>query len=123
MKKLIIAAMFALGVSFANAQATQSTTAPATQTKSGVKTTTAAPAAQTPADAATKTASPKTEKASTTAAPIKKDGTPDKRYSVNKKQAAAKGPVKKDGTPDKRYKTNKTDDAKPKADTPDKPKS
>lgn len=30
----------------------------------------------------------------------KKDGTPDKRYKVNKK-------LKKDGTPDKRFKENK----------------
>lgn len=33
-------------------------------------------------------------------APLKKDGTPDKRYKENKK-------LKKDGTPDKRYKENK----------------
>lgn len=31
---------------------------------------------------------------------LKKDGTPDKRYKVNKK-------LKKDGTPDRRYKVNK----------------
>ena len=31
---------------------------------------------------------------------LKKDGTPDRRYKVNKK-------LKKDGTPDKRYKENK----------------
>ena len=37
-------------------------------------------------------------------APLKKDGTPDKRFKENKK---AKGPLKKDGTPDKRYKENK----------------
>jgi hypothetical protein len=36
-----------------------------------------------------------------TTAPMKKDGTPDKRYKENKK-------MKKDGTPDKRYKENKT---------------
>lgn len=35
------------------------------------------------------------------AAPMKKDGTPDKRYKANKK-------LKSDGTPDKRYKENKT---------------
>lgn len=33
--------------------------------------------------------------------PVKKDGTPDKRYKANQK-------LKKDGTPDKRYKENKT---------------
>lgn len=37
-------------------------------------------------------------------APLKKDGTPDKRFKENKK---AKGPLKKDGTPDKRFKENK----------------
>lgn len=37
-------------------------------------------------------------------APLKKDGTPDKRFKENKK---AKGPLKKDGTLDKRYKENK----------------
>ncbi|MFZ4058137.1 MAG: hypothetical protein ACOYKE_08345 [Ferruginibacter sp.] len=34
------------------------------------------------------------------AGPVKKDGTPDKRYKSNKK-------LKKDGTPDKRYSENK----------------
>lgn len=34
------------------------------------------------------------------AGPVKKDGTPDKRYKENKK-------LKKDGTPDKRYKEHK----------------
>lgn len=35
-----------------------------------------------------------------TKGPVKKDGTPDKRYKANKK-------LKKDGTPDKRYNVNK----------------
>lgn len=35
-----------------------------------------------------------------TKGPVKKDGTPDKRYKTNKK-------LKKDGTPDKRYNVNK----------------
>jgi len=34
-------------------------------------------------------------------APLKKDGTPDKRYNANKQK------LKKDGTPDMRYKENK----------------
>ena len=34
-------------------------------------------------------------------APLKKDGTPDKRYKANKQK------LKKDGTPDMRYKENK----------------
>lgn len=39
-------------------------------------------------------------------APMKKDGTPDKRFKENK-ESKPKGPLKKDGTPDKRYKENK----------------
>lgn len=42
--------------------------------------------------------------ATTPGAPLKAEGTPDKRYKVNK--AVAKH-VKKDGTPDKRFKENK----------------
>lgn len=38
------------------------------------------------------------------AATLKKDGTPDKRYKTNKK-------LKKDGTPDKRYKENQASPA------------
>lgn len=55
------------------------------------------------AKSATTQAAPK-EKASPdakAAAPVKKDGTPDKRYKANKH-------LKSDGTPDKRYKENKT---------------
>jgi hypothetical protein len=40
-------------------------------------------------------------------APVKKDGTPDKRFKENKAAAKTAGPVKKDGTPDMRYKDNK----------------
>ena len=46
-------------------------------------------------------------KTATAAAPLKKDGTPDKRYKQGKGTAAAAVPLKKDGTPDKRYKVNK----------------
>ena len=54
----------------------------------------------------TKKAEPKKEEAK---GPLKKDGTPDKRYKANKetKKEEPKGPLKKDGTPDKRYKANK----------------
>jgi len=49
--------------------------------------------------------------AKTTAAPAKKDGTPDMRYKQNKAVAkadtTAKVHAKADGTPDKRYKENK----------------
>jgi hypothetical protein len=51
--------------------------------------------AQTP-QAATKQKPPVAK----TAGPLKKDGTPDKRYKANK------APLKKDGTPDMRYKVN-----------------
>jgi hypothetical protein len=60
----------------------------------------------------TTTAKPKTTK-TTTAHPLKKDGTPDMRYKANKEAKKPAGPLKKDGTPDKRYKANKT--AKPAA--------
>ncbi len=48
----------------------------------------------------------KTKTASLSAAPLKADGTPDKRYKENKTANAAV-PLKKDGTPDKRFKANK----------------
>ena len=68
--------------------------------------------AQTPAAPAKKEKA-KTEQKATDAngKPMKKDGTPDKRYKENK-AAAAEGPKKKDGTPDKRYKANKTAEKK-----------
>lgn len=51
----------------------------------------------------------KTEKTTTSATKMKKDGTADKRFKENKTSTTAtvKGPTKKDGTPDKRYKKNK----------------
>jgi hypothetical protein len=39
-----------------------------------------------------------------TKAPLKKDGTPDKRFKANKEPKVV---LKKDGTPDKRYKPKK----------------
>jgi hypothetical protein len=39
-----------------------------------------------------------------TKGPLKKDGTPDKRFKENKKPEVV---LKKDGTPDKRYKPKK----------------
>jgi len=82
MKKLIMIAIVMLGF----AGISQAQTKPS---KTGVKPTV------------------KTEKLSTAkqTTPVKADGTPDMRYSVNK--TAAK-PLKADGTPDMRYKTNKT---------------
>jgi hypothetical protein len=71
--------------------------------------------AQTPAAPAKATKKEKatTEKKATDASakPLKKDGTPDKRYKENK-GTATEGPKKKDGTPDKRYKANKTENTK-----------
>lgn len=55
------------------------------------------PAATTTKAAPKEQASPEAK----SAAPLKKDGTPDKRYKSNKH-------LKSDGTPDKRYKENKT---------------
>ena len=40
------------------------------------------------------------------AAPVKKDGTPDRRYKANKR-LAKNHHMKKNGTPDKRFKENK----------------
>ncbi|MCF6402038.1 hypothetical protein L3C95_04085 [Chitinophaga filiformis] len=62
---------------------------------------------------------------STSGKPVKKDGTPDKRFKENKetKENKAQGPVKKDGTPDKRFKENKeakTEGPKKADGTPDK---
>jgi hypothetical protein len=51
------------------------------------------------------------------AIPLKKDGTPDMRFSVNKaavaRPSSARGPVKKDGTPDMRFSSNKAAAARP----------
>jgi hypothetical protein len=45
-----------------------------------------------------------------TSTKLKADGTPDMRYSANKKSSTqvSTGPKKADGTADMRYKTNKT---------------
>jgi hypothetical protein len=112
MKKLIIAAIALIGFNAASfAQAAPATKAEpskmkvvkkATDSKQETKVvpitkTATAPAAAKPAAAKTTTA----------ASPIKKDGTPDKRFKSNAATTPAAGPVKKDGTPDKRYKANK----------------
>ncbi|RYE19463.1 MAG: hypothetical protein EOP42_29015 [Sphingobacteriaceae bacterium] len=66
----------------------------------------AATFAQTPAQRTTTTSATQNTKSGIG---MKKDGTPDKRYKMNKAATpATAGPTKKDGTPDKRYKTNKT---------------
>ncbi|MBI2284573.1 MAG: hypothetical protein HYU71_12745 [Bacteroidetes bacterium] len=69
------------------------------------------------AKAATSKTTPADTKKASTAAPVKKDGTPDMRYKANKeaaKTAAPAGPLKKDGTPDMRHKANKEAAAKKK---------
>ncbi|HEY0610349.1 MAG TPA: hypothetical protein VGD35_11850 [Chitinophaga sp.] len=66
--------------------------------------------AQGPASTKSAAKKDKTEKTAAANAPLKKDGTPDKRYKVNKTDI--KGPVKKNGTPDMRYKSNKDGDKK-----------
>lgn len=66
-------------------------------------------AAKTPAPVKKEAVKPaeKPKVVTTTTAPTKKDGTPDKRFKENKATAKPTGPTKKDGTPDKRYKENK----------------
>ncbi len=99
MKRILISALFILGLfGFANAQqapaATSATTAKTT-TKKGSKATTAAV---------------KSDKTVTKSTGLKKDGTPDMRMKANKdaaKNEVAAGPAKKNGTPDMRYKSNK----------------
>jgi hypothetical protein len=111
MKKLMIAALAIIGFStatFAQAAPAAKKSEPSklqvvkkpTEAKVvDIKKTAVTPAAAKPATAAKPAAT-------TGTAPLKKDGTPDKRYK-NAAAAPAAGPVKKDGTPDKRYKANK----------------
>jgi len=104
MKKII--ALFTMLAFMLNMAVAQEPAKP-TKKKEKAKTAVDAPKKDDKA-AATKT----DEKAATktdakTKGPVKKDGTPDKRYKENKEPKAAAGPTKKDGTPDKRYKANK----------------
>jgi len=96
MKKYLLIAGFLLsfaGFSFAQ-------TAPAKKDKAAKPATTAQPAtAASPATTTKPTPAP-------AAGPLKKDGTPDKRYKANKQPEPTQH-LKKDGTPDKRYKENK----------------
>lgn len=115
MKKFLLSAIALVGfasLSIAQTAAKAKTDAPAAKPKMTVVKKDAAPAA--PAKVATlpaaKPAAPAAKPATTTTAgPVKKDGTPDKRFKANKTAPAATpaGPVKKDGTPDKRFKANK----------------
>lgn len=96
MKKLIIAVFAMLSISAASfAQKKKAATEPTPIPK------TAAPTKPKKAtEVTTESNAPLTDRG-----PLKKDGTPDKRYKANK--TAPKPKLKKDGTPDKRYKENK----------------
>jgi hypothetical protein len=109
MKKLLMfVAIAALGLSTTFAQ----TTTPKKSSTKTKKTEMAAPVAKketaksmnATAPAAKKEEAKKPMVATSTSVPLKKDGTPDKRYKTTEKAA---GPMKKDGTPDKRFKANK----------------
>ncbi|MGG9963277.1 MULTISPECIES: hypothetical protein [Ferruginibacter] len=107
MKKLLLSALALVGfASLSIAQTGAKAAAPAAKPKmEAVKKETAKPATT-----AKVVSMPAAKTAATPAAagPMKKDGTPDKRFKANKAAApAATGPVKKDGTPDKRFKANK----------------
>ena len=109
MKKLLLSALALVGfASFTIAQTAPAKTAtPAAKSKMTVvkkdappKTAKVVPMPAKPAA----TAKPATAAKPAAAGPVKKDGTPDKRFKANK---TPEGPLKKDGTPDKRFKANK----------------
>jgi len=103
MKKLVLSALALIGFAgFSIAQtAPAKTTAPA-----AVKSKMTVVKKDAPATTAKVAAMPATapKPVAATTAPLKKDGTPDKRFKANQTPA---GPVKKDGSPDKRFKANK----------------
>lgn len=109
MKKILIACSMLLGISLAASAQTPATAATAKKqvaTKHAVAATETAKQKTQQTAAAVKQTEKKTETAATqakAAGPLKKDGTPDKRYKENKQMVH----VKKDGTADKRYKENK----------------
>ncbi|MBC7937464.1 MAG: hypothetical protein H7Y86_19125 [Rhizobacter sp.] len=119
MKKLIIAAISLLGFSAASFAQTANTAKRATAAKMQVvkkpdtKVVAMKKVTQPTVTAAKPTAVTKTVAkpastatvAKTSTTPLKKDGTPDKRFKASK--SVASGPLKKDGTPDKRFKANK----------------
>jgi len=109
MKKLLLSALGLVGlISFSIAQ-----TAPAKAATTPVKAKmdvvkkdakTVTPAKVVTMQAPKPAATPVAAKPAVAAAPLKKDGTPDKRFKTNQ---AASGPLKKDGTKDMRFKANK----------------
>lgn len=103
MKKLLMAALVLIGFSAATlAQTTPAVKKTEPSKVQVAKKTTPVPAANKATSATTK---PTAAVSPGAAVPLKKDGTPDKRYKAN--QGSTTGPVKKDGTPDMRYKANK----------------
>ncbi|MFT3676413.1 MAG: hypothetical protein QM781_10980 [Chitinophagaceae bacterium] len=116
MKKILIACSMLLGISLAASAQTQTpAAAPAKKqvtAKHAVAATESAKQKTQHTTAAVKQAEKKTETAAVqakTTGPLKKDGTPDKRYKENKQMVH----VKKDGTADKRFKENKAAAKKP----------
>ncbi len=107
MKKLLMAALVLIGFSAATlAQTTPAVKKTEPSKVQVAKKTTPAPATVPAANKATSaTTKPAAAVSPGAAVPLKKDGTPDKRYKAN--QGSTTGPVKKDGTPDMRYKANK----------------
>lgn len=110
MKKILIACSMLLGISLVASAQTQTPVAtPAKKqvtAKHAAAVTEAAKQKTQHTNAAVKQTEKKTETAATQAkasGPLKKDGTPDKRYKENKQMAH----VKKDGSADKRLKENK----------------
>lgn len=112
MKKILVAAaLFCFTGSAVMAQTTGKTTAPKHEAVKAVKqktkpaeatvakTTTTARTGKTRTNQEITSTAGKVKTATAGTAPLKKDGTPDKRYKGNRK-------MKKDGTPDKRFKEN-----------------
>ncbi|MCW3116592.1 MAG: hypothetical protein JWM28_674, partial [Chitinophagaceae bacterium] len=110
MKKLLIAAIAFLGISAASFA--QTPAAPKdTKAKTAVKQTdakakVATTAVKSPAAKTAATTKDATATKVNAATPVKKDGTPDKRFKANK-DATKTAHLKKDGTPDKRFKESK----------------
>lgn len=109
LKNLIIAASMLLG--FTGLASAQTAPAKATnpsqkmEAKKGGKMEAKTSSSTTSGSQTTTTSSKQT---ATTGTPVKKDGTPDKRFKANQTTTTtATTHVKKDGTPDKRYKENK----------------
>lgn len=104
MKKLLFTLFLVLGLGFTYAQQKPVKTTEAKKEIAQKKIDKKVTKAENTADKKIKKANKAEKKVNTTtnSVPLKKDGTPDKRYKSTTKH------VKKDGTPDKRYKENQT---------------